>query len=342
MMNASTELEIFLSESALQHPGETLRALVALGLDQLPLPGHGQTLARWRALAAVAASNLSLVKLFEGHTDALAILAELDTPAPAAARIWAVWGAEPPGNRVQARPISADDGLVPGSKVTLNGTKAWCSGAQSVDHALVTAWLSDTERCLVAVNLLQPQVQVSDEGWQAVGMADSGSVNVQLNNASATLVGRPGAYLSRPGFQHGGAGIAACWYGASARIAGQLLRACRQHAEPHALAHLGAVDVALSTTAALLRATASHIDAQPEQPWTREVNRTRLAAEAAAQQVLQHVPRALGPGPFCKDRSLALLLADLPIFIRQSHAERDLAALGQAIAEQENNAPWKL
>ena len=124
------------------------------------------------------------MKLFEGHTDALAILAELDTPAPEAARTWAVWGAEPPANRVQAKPISASDGLVPGSTVTLSGTKAWCSGAHSVDHALVTAWLSDTERCLVAVNLLQPAVQVIDNGWHAVGMADSGSVDVALNNAS--------------------------------------------------------------------------------------------------------------------------------------------------------------
>jgi hypothetical protein len=108
------------------------------------------------------------------------------------------------------------------------------------------------------------------------------------------------------------------------------------------LAHLGAVDIALSTTAGLLRATAALIDSQPGAPWTLAVNRTRLAAEAAAQQVLQHVPRALGAGPLCKDRALALLLADLPVFIRQSHAERDLAALGQSMAQQEDCLPWKL
>ncbi|QMV73357.1 acyl-CoA dehydrogenase [Comamonas piscis] len=342
MTDASRPLEDFLTFSETQEPGEILRALVAQGLDQLPLPGQGHTLARWRALAAVAAHNLSLVKLFEGHTDALAILAELGAQAPAAARTWAVWGAEPPANRVQATLARLNEGLASGSEVLLSGTKAWCSGARSVDQALVTAWLSDTERCLVAVNLHQPEVQVCKSGWEAVGMAASASVDVRFENASATLVGTPGAYLSRPGFQHGGAGIAACWYGASARMAGHLRQACRSKAEPHALAHLGAVDIALSTTAALLRVTAAQIDAQPALPWTMDVNRCRLAAEAAAQQVLQHVPRALGPGPFCKDRSLALLLADLPIFIRQCHAERDLAALGQAIAEQENNAPWKL
>lgn len=53
--------------------------LIAAGLDRLPLPGagHGATLERWRCLAVVAGHDLSLLKLYEGHTDALAILAEL-------------------------------------------------------------------------------------------------------------------------------------------------------------------------------------------------------------------------------------------------------------------------
>ena len=58
-------------------PVELFRRLVADGLDRLPLPGAGNTIERWRALAAAAGHDLSLAKLFEGHTDALAILAEL-------------------------------------------------------------------------------------------------------------------------------------------------------------------------------------------------------------------------------------------------------------------------
>ena len=87
--------------------GDVLRALVERGYDRspVPLPGHGQTLARWRALAAVAACDLGLVKLFEGHTDALAILAELHGPTPPAGSRWAVWAAEPPDARVQASKV---------------------------------------------------------------------------------------------------------------------------------------------------------------------------------------------------------------------------------------------
>lgn len=40
------------------------------------LPGGGATLARGQVLAAVDADDLALAKLYEGHTDALAILAE--------------------------------------------------------------------------------------------------------------------------------------------------------------------------------------------------------------------------------------------------------------------------
>ena len=52
--------------SASDDAAACLRDLVRQGLDQLPLPGSGHTLARWRALAAVAEHDLSLAKLYEG------------------------------------------------------------------------------------------------------------------------------------------------------------------------------------------------------------------------------------------------------------------------------------
>jgi hypothetical protein len=42
----------------------------------------------------------------------------------------------------------------------------------------------------------------------------------------------------------------------------------------------------------------------------------------------------LGATPFCRDSHFARLAADLPVFVRQSHAEKDLAQLGQQVAAQ--------
>ena len=328
--------------------GEVLRALVERGYDRapsLPLPGHGQTLARWRALAAVAARDLGLVKLFEGHTDALAILAELHGPTPPAASRWGVWAAEPPAARLQAikAGIRSDD-----EQVRLAGTKAWCSGAGVVSHALTTAWLDD-EPVLVAVMMDQSSISIDTSKWQAVGMQATASADVTFDRTPATLVGAAHAYVRRPGFWHGGAGIAACWYGAAAQIGRSLHDACAQRADPQRLAHLGAVDVALQAAAAALRETAAHFDANPFADAQREAMRARLVVEEAATAVMHHATRALGAGPLCRDARFARALADLPVFLRQSHAERDLAALGALIAAADTadasppgGAPWML
>lgn len=330
--------------------GATLREMVMRGYDRapvLPLPGHGQTLKRWRALAAVAACDLGLVKLFEAHTDALAILAELQGPTPTAGSCWGVWAAEPPGAPVQASRVGIGSGSGSG-QLQISGTKAWCSGALAVSHALLTAWLDD-HPVLVAIAMNQPGISIDTSKWQAVGMQATASADVTFDRTPATLVGAPHAYVRRTGFWHGGAGVAACWYGAAAQIGGVLREACSQRADAHRLAHLGAVDVSLRSAAAVLRETAAYIDTNPQANAQREALRARLAVEEAAGAVMAHATRALGAGPLCRDARFARALADLPIFVRQSHAERDLAALGELLvapvsadAPAPASAPWLL
>ena len=329
--------------------GDVLRALIRRGYDRLPfapLPGHGQTLVRWRTLAAVAACDLGLVKLFEGHTDALAILAELHGPAPLLGSRWGVWAAEPPDARVKAsnREARTDDA----GQLYLSGTKAWCSGAGVVSHALVTVWLDD-EPVLAAVAMDHGSISIDTSKWQAIGMQATASADVTFDQTPATRVGAAHAYVRRPGFWHGGAGIAACWYGAATQIGRTLREASTQRVDAHRLAHLGAVDVALAGAAAVLRETAAHIDANPQADSQREVMRARLVVEEAATAVMCHATRTLGAGPLCRDARFARALADLPVFLRQSHAERDLAALGELTAKTkfdanaaDGGAPWTL
>ncbi|MCU1720311.1 acyl-CoA dehydrogenase, partial [Pseudomonas sp. 5P_5.1_Bac1] len=177
-------------------------------LDLLPLPGQGHTLQRWQTLARVAGCDLALAKLYEGHTDALAILAECGASHRVGPGIWGVWAAEPPDART--RIVERD-----GERVILEGRKAWCSGALQIDNALVTAWDADEQPQLVAIELSHPSQRIIAEGWQAVGMATTTSVLLEFDRSPAVAIGSPGQYLSRPGFWQGGGGIAACWYGAA-------------------------------------------------------------------------------------------------------------------------------
>jgi hypothetical protein len=335
---SDADLQAFLAalSTPVRQPGEVLRQLVEQGLDRLPYPAGGATLQRWRGLAKVAAADLSLCKLYEGHTDALAIIAEVQADyAMPADSTWGMWAAEPPQAKVQINArTSAKD-------VRLDGLKAWCSGAKEISHALLTCWDEEGQQQLVAVALQQPGIDVTDRGWHAVGMAATKSVEVRFDQARGHLIGPPGSYLKRPGFWQGGAGIGACWFGA-AQALGEALRAhCHKRDEPHARAHLGALDTALSGAADSLRAGAAWIDAHPYADAERLVRRLRSQCEFAAAQAIEHVGRALGAAPYCRDEKFAQLLADLPVYVRQSHAERDLAAQGERVADEPEGS-WML
>ncbi len=320
----------------------TLAQLIHAGLDRLPLPGAGDTLQRWQTFASVAGRDLALIKLFEGHTDALAIMAELgamQAQAPPNGSLWGTWCAEPPDARLLLRQGASS------SAAAVTGTKAWCSGARVVTHALVSCWNEHDQPCLAAVALDQPGVTVTGAGWHALGMADTHSVDVRFEQAAALCIGHPGDYVQRPGFWHGGAGIAACWYGGAQAIADMTRQFIGPKPDGHRLAHLGAIDVALAGAAAVLRDTAAWIDRHPSRDAQTPATRVRLVVEQAATDVLLHAGRALGAAPLCRDARLARAMADLPVFLRQSHAERDLAALGQRVLASDNAStasPWLL
>lgn len=302
------------------------------------MPGSGRTLARWRTFADVAAHDLSLAKLFEGHADALAILTELGAQVAPSGSRWGTWCAEPPDARVR---MDTDGSDRRPSRAHLSGTKAWCSGATSVTHAVVSCWNAAGEPCLAAVAMDQGGIKVTGDGWQAVGMAASGSVDVCFDLAEAIPIGGPGDYVRRPGFWHGGAGIAACWFGGALGIARMACDLSGKAPDAHRLAHLGAIDAVMTATRAVLRETAAWIDAHPRDDAQRVALRARLVAEQAANEVMLRAGRALGAGPLCRNPRFARAMADLPVFLRQSHAERDLATLGGQLIHADA-LPWTL
>ena len=304
---------------------EVMLKLIAAGLDSLPPPGGGATLERWRVLAEIGALDLSLAKLFEGHTDAAAILVELR--GRSADGLWGVWAAEDPRFRLVYR----DDGQ--GSHGgQLVGQKPWCSGASVVDHALITARTKANKPILVQVKLDHTGVTLQSDGWKAVGMAASECGVVTFDGVPACPVGRVGDYAARPGFWQGAAGIAAVWYGAACAIGLTLAASPLVEGDPHAAAHLGAVDAVVRGSRALLVETAAWIDAHPQADAFAAALRVRASVEAAAIEVISRTGRALGAAPLCALAQHARRCADLPVFLRQSHAEWDVALLGRSVA----------
>jgi len=317
--------------AAWQRTALAFTAAVESGRLDVPLPGSGATWERWAVFADLADEDLSLARLGEGHADAIAILAELGGPPPSPGSRWGVWAANPPGPSVTASRQ--------GDMWVLGGTKQYCSGARVCTDALVTAAAEDGARLFaVAAGDLEPL----EDSWPATGMAGSDTLNVGFTDVPAVPVGPPGGYIGRPGFSHGGAGVAACWYGGARAVGRTLLcAAAKRDIGPHGLAHLGAVDLALHTARAALSQAAREIDADPGDvrgEGALRALRVRTLTEAVATNVLTRTGRALGAGPLSHDEAHSRAVADLTVYLRQHHAERDLALLGERVAEQ--GAAW--
>lgn len=318
--------------SGLGDPGLAARAahqLVDLGLLALPQPGGGRTFARINALIALGSTDCVLARLAEGHADALAILSELKGPEPGAGRLWGVWAAQPPGRAgLEAHPS--------GDAWWVEGEKPYCSGATACDSALVTASAS-TGTQLLAVDLRQEGIKALDGTWPAVGMGGSDSRTVRFDRVVAISVGPPGAYVDRPGFWHGAVGVAACWMGGALGVAGALSRAATQRElDQHALAHLGSIDGALAAMRSVLLEAAREFDLDPKDGQGRAAliaRRTRTVVESGSSLVLERVGRALGAGPLTQDAVHSRRVADLTVYLRQSHAERDLFDHGKRLLE---------
>jgi len=279
--------------------------------------------------------------------------------SPSTDRTWGVFAAEGANVRLTATPRATPEATlsaipetaggqdargtsIPDPVWVLDGTKPWCSLGGSLDAALVTAWVDDETRGLFAVDLHQPGVRVDADGWHARGLSEIPSNPIRFDRVEAVAVGGPGWYLTRPGFSWGAMGVAACWFGGAVGLARTLLETVQSNPrpDPFLFLHLGAVDTALGNAARVLTEAASAVDAGRATGGEGRLlaKRVRTTVHAAAEEVVRHVAHALGPAPLAHDSRHAKRVADLELYLRQHHAERDDASLGRAVAEAD--APW--
>jgi len=329
--NGTGPLASIAADSRATNVAEALELAIQLGRVASP-PGSGSTRDLWEALATIAAHDLGVARAVEPHLDALAILTQAESSNDAGGETWGVFAAE-----------GGDDPLVATrfeGHWTLTGTKPWCSLADRLDRALVTARVSQDERALFAVELRSAGVAIVPGQWHARGLAEIPSGPVTFLDTLAEPVGEAGWYLSRPGFAWGGIGVAACWYGGAVGVARSLFERSGTSPNPLMAAHLGAVDEQLQSARRALAEAAALVDGDEYAPDPSLLaKRVRATVVRACETTLLHAAHALGPAPLALDEAHAKRVADLQLYIRQHHAEKDDASLGTALAKREV-APW--
>lgn len=299
--------------------------LAALAAEKVPFSGKGRTQKRLLRLMEVGREDLTLAKLVEAHWDAIAILAEAGR-IPVQGALYAVWAAGMPGTQLTL--------VREGEPWLLRGEKAFCSGSTLVERALIT--LSEPDGQLMDLDVAGNRQRIGFDAsfWKTTAFAGTKTAHGMFRDvpvSAGALVGEAGWYLTRAGFWHGALGPAACWAGGAAGLVDYAKRQKRNDA--HTLAHVGAMDAAVWAMRTYLANAGAEVDAD----WNNAVKAQERAltvrhlVEQACTEVLRRFARAYGPAPLAANEAVGRRYAELDLFVRQSHAERDLEVLGRMV-----------
>lgn len=299
---------------------EYLAGFAGSSQAHLPLPGAGQTSNRHQALSRWGALDLSFARIAEAHTDALAILAECGH-VPRSGALYGVWASDAPPSRVTCERID-------GGEWRIEGIKQFCSGAAFLDAALVTANHAEGVM-LFDLALKNPRMRLQPSAWASPAFADTATTAVQIDGLVVSdddRLGDAGWYLNRPGFWHGSIGPAACWAGGALSLIDAAASLNRR--DPHARAHVGALQASAWALRAMLEQSGREIDADPlDRSATARIRglKVRHLIERACAEVLDRFGRATGPHLLAYDAHVVRQHQALGLYIRQCHGERDLA-----------------
>lgn len=285
-------------------------------------PGDGRTLEYLRVLVTLGVVDASLARIVEPHLDALAILHQAGVPAEKGST-WGVYASGTTGFGLAAR--RGAQGWV------LNGTKAWCSLAGRLSHAVVTAEVPGAGQQAFAVRLDPRHVEVQPTQWVSRGLVAIPSGPITVEDLPGIPLGGPGWYLDRPGFGWGGIGVAAVWFGIAIGVRERVQRHVDAHrASPIGLSQLGSIDEEMFAAQTCLRHAAAVIDDGIASS-ALLAQRVRAVVARTCENTVRNAGYVLGPGPLVGEEPYARRIADLTVYLRQHHGPRDLAYLGELV-----------
>ena len=321
----------------LLHHGAVL-ASAAADARGVPIGGRHEEL---ELLRAAGYRDLSFGRLFEGHGNALSLVARCGSAAQrggaardaAAGHLFGVWNTQSDdGVRIIAEDLAG---------VRLTGRKTFCSGAGTVTRALITAARDDGASQMILVPMDRIDAAIDRSFWEPLGMERSDSFAVSFDGVRVerhALVGDAGDYERQPWFGAGAARFVAVQAGGIARLVDELAAfAARRHVEDAVqLTRIGECVVATRTAGQWVRACADawaafdrEANAAAERELSVTVDAARAAVERAALDVLERVERAVGARGLLASEPFAALVRDLRMYLRQPAPDLAVRRVGE-------------
>jgi len=337
-------------------PREDVEALARLGAAAavLPTPVGGLGLGTEAEgalplatiLRKIGYASLPLGRLYEGHVNALALIARYGSPAHLAevaadakrGLVFGVWNTEgSPPVRMKLQ----------GGTCLLEGSKTFASGAGHLARALVTARDDDNRLWMLLLRLDEmPATRADLRDWRAQGMRASASGRFDFSGVEVSVdrvIGGDEDYHRQPLFSGGAWRFAAVQLGGLERILDETtyhLRRTQREDDPYQIMRVGQAAIAAEGARLWVEEAARRTEAAT---WEREdgcsavayVNLARSAVERAGLDVLELAQRSVGLAAFSRRHPIEKLARDLATYLRQPAPDRALIEGGRYVLASE-------
>lgn len=292
----------------------------ALGGADLLQPSAASDL--FEVLRRVGSGDLSTGRLYEGHVNAVGLVARYGTPGQLAGLadyaadggLSAVWNAE------GARGAN----LEPGTEGwTLQGGKILSSGAGSIARPLVTA--SREGGVWMTLPRLAPGERADLSGWTAQGMRSSATGTIDLAGIPIgpdDLVGGADDYKRQPFFSGGAWRFCAVQLGAIERLVDlfrEALSRSGRGGDAYQRQRVADCVIAAGGAAAWIETAANLCARERSVPEAivANVGFVRTVTERAGLDVMERVHRGVGLGSFVRPNAIERVGRDLATYLRQ-------------------------
>jgi alkylation response protein AidB-like acyl-CoA dehydrogenase len=272
-------------------------------------------------LRLLGSADLSVARLYEGHINAVSLVArygDQDQLQALSARVAtgglsAVWGAD------DAKGLH----VINGRKPVLQGRKILASGAGFVTDPIVTAKAGDGQVMCLLQLAMDEKVDLS--AWTAQGMRSTATGAIDLSGIVVTaenMVGVAGDFMRQPYFSGGAWRFCAAHVGATERLVDlfrdHLVTTARGE-DPYQRQRLAQGIACAKTARFWVEEAARRLSA--EEPDADNVvafaNLTRMVTERCALDVMETVQRGVGLSSFVRPHPIERISRDLATYLRQ-------------------------
>jgi alkylation response protein AidB-like acyl-CoA dehydrogenase len=283
----------------------------------------------FEALRLVGRGSLIVGRIFEGHVNGARLISwygddrqrHILTNQLTGGEVFGVWNTEkPPGVRVENH-----DG-----QQSLVGQKTFATGAGYIDHAIITAALTDGKKQMVIVDANDP-ARADASGWRVRGMRATLSGVYDLSGLpvdTSSLLGGTADYEQEPRFSAGAWRFTAVQLGGVERVIALLrdhLAGTAAGADPIQRARFGQALAAARSAYMWVRQAAER--AEGPDAGAAEIAfvlMTRGVVERAGLTAIEAAERSVGTRAFFDDAPLDQACRDLALYLRQPAPDQAL------------------